>query len=74
MLGVALDVSIPDLCILPYFDLPCLHQGSLNEASLLFTKMFIEFAKLRIHNKTILVREDDKAWYDTDIKRQVQRN
>ena len=70
---MVLDVSIPELCILPYFDLACLHQGSLNEASLLFTNMFIELAKLRIHNKTILAREDDKTWYDTKIKRQTQR-
>ena len=70
---MVLDVSIPDLCILPYFDLSCLHQGSLNEASILFTNMFIEFAKLRIHNKTILVQEDDKPRYDNEIKRQAQR-
>ena len=32
--------------ILSEFDWSCLHQGSVNEASSLFTNIFIEFAKL----------------------------
>ena len=30
---------------------------------------FIEFAKLCIPSKTIVVREDDKLWYDSEIRR-----
>ena len=41
------------------FDLSSLPQGTVNEASSLFTNIFIEFAKLCIPSKTIVVREDD---------------
>ena len=51
------------------FDWSCLHQGSVNEASSLFTNIFIEFAKLCIPSKTIVVRGDDKPWYDSEIRR-----
>ena len=55
------------------FDWSCLHQGSVNEASSLFTNIFIEFAKLCIPNKTIVVREDDKPWYDSEIRRNSRK-
>ena len=42
-------------------DLSCLHQGTVNEASSLFTNIFIELAELCIPSKTIVVREDDKS-------------
>ena len=50
------------------FDLSCLRQGSVNEASSLLTNIFIEFAKLCIPSKTIVVRENDKPWYDSEIR------
>ena len=37
------------------FDWSCLIQGTVNEASSLFTNVFIEFAKLCIPSKTIVV-------------------
>ena len=37
------------------FDWSCLYQGSDNEACSLFTNIFIEFAKLSIPSKTIVV-------------------
>ena len=55
------------------FDWSCLHQGSVNEASSLFTNIFIAFAKLCIPNKTIVVREDDKPWYDSEIRRNSRK-
>ena len=55
------------------FDWSSLHQGSVNEASSLFTNIFIEFAKLCIHSKTIVVREDDKPWYDSEIRRNSRK-
>ena len=55
------------------FDSTCLHQGSVNEASSLFTNIFIEFAKLCIPSKTIVVREDDKPWYDSEIRRNSRK-
>ena len=55
------------------FDWSCLHQGSVNEAISLFTNIFIEFAKLCIPSKTIVVREDDKPWYDSEIRRNSRK-
>ena len=55
------------------FDWSCLHQGTVNEASSLFTNIFIEFAKLCIPSKTIVVREDDKPWYDSEIRRNSRK-
>ena len=55
------------------FDWSCLHQGSVNEASSLFTNIFFEFAKLCIPSKTIVVREDDKPWYDSEIRRNSRK-
>ena len=37
------------------FDWSCLHQGTVNEASSLFTNIYIEFAKLCIPSKTSVV-------------------
>ena len=51
----------------------CLLQGTGNEASSLFTNIFIEFAKLCIPSKTIVVREDDKAWYDSEIRMNLRK-
>ena len=55
------------------FDWSCLHQGTVNEASSLFTNNFIEFAKLCISSKSIVVREDDKPWYDSEIRRNSRK-
>ena len=51
----------------------CLYQGSVNEVCSFFTNMFIEFAKLSIPSKPIVVREDDKLWYDTEIRRDQRK-
>ena len=37
------------------------------------TNIFIEFAKLCIPSKTIVVREDDKPWYDSEIRRNSRK-
>ena len=55
------------------FDWSCLYQGSVNEACSLFTNIFIEFAKLSIPFKIIVVREDDKPWYDSEIRRNSRK-
>ena len=34
---------------------------------------FIEIAKLCISNKTIVEREDDKPWYDSEIRRNSRK-
>ena len=55
------------------FDWLCLQEGTVIEASKLFTNVFIEFAKLCIPNKTIVVREDDKPWYDSEKRRNSRK-
>ena len=50
------------------FNCSCLQEGTVSEASILFTNIFIEFAKLCIPNKTIIVRGDDKPWYDSELR------
>ena len=55
------------------FDWTCLNQGSVNDASTLFKNIFIEFVKVCIPSKTILVREDDKPWFDSEIRRNSRK-
>ena len=55
------------------FDWTCLNQGSVNDASTLFNNIFIEFVKVCIPCKSILVREDDKPWYDSEIRRNTRK-
>ena len=50
------------------FNCSCLQEGTVSEASLLFTNIFIEVAKMCILNKTIIVREGDKPWYDSELR------
>ena len=40
---------------------------------MLFTNVFTDFAKFCIPNKTIVVREDDKPWYDFEIRRNSRK-
>ena len=54
-------------------DWSCLQEGTVSEAIILFTKVCIEFAKLCIPNKTIVVREDDRPWYDSEIRRNSRK-
>ena len=35
--------------------------------------MIIEIAKLCIPSETIVVREDDKPWYDSEIRRNLRK-
>ena len=55
------------------FDRSCLQEGTVSEASILFTNVFIEFAKLCIPNKTIVGRGDDKPWYNSEIRRNSRK-
>ena len=46
---------------------------TVNEASSPFTNIFIEFAKLCIPSKTIVVQKDHKPWYDSEIRRNSRK-
>ena len=54
-------------------DWTCLTQGSVCEESTLFNNIFIEFVKMCIPSKTILVREDEKPWHDYEIQRNTRK-
>ena len=51
------------------FEWSCLYEGSANEAIFNIHTYFLKFAKLSILSKTLVVRENDKAWYDSKIRR-----
>ena len=55
------------------FDWSCLHQVTVNEASSLFANSFIEYSKLCISSKIIVVQEDAKTWYDCEIRRNLRK-
>ena len=73
ILFMKLSLEMSGCIKMPILNCSCLHQGSVNEASSLFTNIFIEFAKLCIPSKTIVVREDDKPWYDSEIRRNSRK-
>ena len=50
------------------FDWNCKLQGSLDEASELFTFTFLNFVKQCIPSKIVTIREDDKPWYDSEMR------
>ena len=47
---------------------PCVLTDIPKREYIIYKCFFIEFAKLCIPNKTIVVREDDKPWYDSEIR------
>ena len=46
----------------------CLSEGSLHEACLTFTNIFLDMVKSCIPSKQVTVRPDDKPWYDHEIR------
>ena len=50
------------------FDWYCLLQGTLDEATELFTSVFLKFVKQCIPSKNVTIRGDDKPWYDSEIR------
>ena len=51
------------------FDWICLLSGTVNDACNLFTNNILEFAEKCSPSKVILVRSDDKHWFDSEIKK-----
>ena len=48
-------------------------QGMINYTNTLFNILVIDFVKLCKSSNTILVREDDKPWYDSEILRKSRK-
>ena len=51
------------------YDWDCLYKGSVNDCCELFTNKFMEFVNLSIPHKDVMIRPNDKAWYDSEIRR-----
>ena len=51
------------------FDWTCLLSGTVNDACNLFTNKLLEFVEKCITSKVILVRNDDKPWHDSEIRK-----
>ena len=59
--------SRPDLFLSHGWD--CLHEGSVNDCCELITNKFMEFVNLSIPHKDVMIRPNDKPWYDSEIRR-----
>ncbi len=46
-----------------------LNEGSVDDAADLFTNSFIDIAKQCIPRKEVIIRPNDKPWYDSEIRR-----
>ena len=50
------------------YDWSCLYDGSLDEKCVKFTNIFLGMVKSNIPSKTVVIRPDDKPWYDHEIR------
>ncbi|MEW8341721.1 MAG: hypothetical protein AB2708_17895, partial [Candidatus Thiodiazotropha taylori] len=51
------------------FNWNCLNDGTVDEASLLFMTVFMQFIKTTIPHKEVTIRPQDKPWYDSEIRK-----
>ncbi|MCG8097314.1 MAG: hypothetical protein JAZ17_27465 [Candidatus Thiodiazotropha endolucinida] len=51
------------------YDWSCLTEGTLDEACSRFNDTFLEFVNSCIPSKNVLIRPNDKPWYDSEIRR-----
>ena len=51
------------------YDWNCLREGTADEACTKFNNIFLDFVRSCIPNKNVLIRPDDKPWYDSEIRR-----
>ena len=50
------------------YDWSVLHEGSLDDACSKFTDIFLDMVKLCIPSNLVVVRPNDKPWYDSEIR------
>jgi hypothetical protein len=50
-------------------DWQCLYNGTVSDACKVFTTTFIEHVKSCIPTKKILIRPDDKPWFDSELRK-----
>ena len=51
----------------------CLREGTLDEACDKFNNVFLNFARSCIPSKNVLIRPDDKPWYDSEIRKMSRK-
>ena len=51
------------------FDWSCLLNGTVNESCTLFMNKFMEFVNACIPHKDVVIRPNDKPWYDSEIRK-----
>ena len=51
------------------FDWGCLSDGTVNESFAFFTNKFMDFVNACIPHKDVVIRPDDKPWYDSEIRK-----
>ena len=51
------------------YDWNCLTEGTLNNPCDKFNDVFLSFVRSSIPSKNVLIRPDDKPWYDSEIRK-----
>ncbi len=51
------------------YDWSILYNGNIDDAALLFTNKYIDFVKVCIPYNNVIIRPNDKPWYNSDIRR-----
>ena len=55
------------------FDWGCLLNGTVNESCKLFTNKFMEFVNKSIPHNDVVIRPNDKPWYDSEIRKHTRK-
>ena len=55
------------------YDWNCLREGTLDEACGKFNNFFLTFVRSCIPAKNVLIRPDDKPWYDSEIRKMSRK-
>ena len=55
------------------YDWNCLSEGTLDEACNKFNDIFFNFVRSCILSKNVLIRPDDKPWYDSEIRKMSRK-
>ena len=55
------------------FDWECLFNGTVNESCTLFTNKFMDFVNKCIPHNDVVIRLNDKPWYDSEIRKHTRK-
>ena len=51
------------------FDWECLFDGTVNDCCALVTNKFMDFVNATIPHKDVVIRPNDKPWYDSEVRK-----